>query len=189
LNKQAKLQAIAKRVEACMSCVLHEGRTMTVPGGGNVDARIMLIGEAPGKNEDEQGKPFVGMAGKNLDQLLQRAGIERQQVFISNVVKCRPPENRKPLPGEMAACSAFLKEQIAIIDPLLIVLLGSTAAQAVLGLKQIKGEHGKLIKRDERYYFVTHHPAARFHRAKIAADFDQLRQQLPKIPQLTGLST
>jgi uracil-DNA glycosylase len=183
-DKVSRLQALEKRMRDCVSCPLHEGRTHVVPGGGNIDAKIMLIGEAPGRNEDETGQPFVGMAGKNLDKLLERAGVHRADVFICNVVKCRPPNNRKPEPVEMDACAHFLQEQIALINPALIICLGGTAARAVLGLKQINEAHGKLIPRDGRYYFVAYHPAARFHRAQIAADFDALRTELHKIPEL-----
>jgi DNA polymerase len=167
-DKGKRLQALERRIKACNACVLHEGRTQAVPGAGNPNAQIMIVGEAPGRNEDEQGQPFVGMAGKFLDQLLARAGIERKDVFISNVVKCRPPNNRAPEREEVEACADFLKEQIELIDPRLIICLGSVAARAVLGLKQIGTERGKLIPRDGRHYFVAYHPAARFHRNKIA---------------------
>jgi len=144
----------------------------------------MIIGEAPGRQEDESGLPFVGMAGKYLDKLLAIAGLTRADVFITNVVKCRPPDNRKPEREEMAACADFLKQQIAIIQPKLIICLGGTSANAVLGIKQLVNEHGKLIQRDGRFYFVAYHPAARFYRKMIAEDFEKLRLELEKLPEL-----
>jgi uracil-DNA glycosylase family 4 len=188
-TKLSKLQALEKRIHACRSCPLGALRTNAVPGDGNIAARVMVIGEAPGRNEDESGKPFVGMSGKFLDKLLISAGLHRDQVFIANVVKCRPPDNRAPEPAEIEACSDFLSEQIAALDPVLIICLGSTAARAVLGLKQIGSDRGKILERDGRKYFVAYHPAARFQRLKLIEDFDKLRQLLPQIPELAGQST
>jgi DNA polymerase len=148
----------------------------------------MLVGEAPGRQEDESGQPFVGMAGKFLDKLLASAGLDRKDVFIANTVKCRPPENRKPERDEIEACSGFLKSQIDIIDPRLIICLGGTAASAVLGLKSITNDHGKLIERDGRYYFVAYHPAARFHRKQIVDDFQKLKVELERLPELRKLN-
>lgn len=182
------LSKVAKAVNGCSACVLHTCRTNTVAGEGNPFARIMIIGEAPGRQEDESGQPFVGMAGKFLDKLLAIAGLERSDVFITNVVKCRPPNNRKPERLEVEACADFLQRQIAIIDPRLIVCLGGTAASAVLGLKQITNDHGKLIERDGRYYFVAYHPAARFHRQKIKDDFENLKVELDRLPELRRMN-
>jgi uracil-DNA glycosylase len=176
-----QLDKIAEAVRACQSCVLASCRTKAVPGEGNPFARIMIIGEAPGRQEDESGSPFVGMAGKFLDKLLATAGLTRSEVFITNVVKCRPPENRKPERDEVAACADFLTAQIAAINPRLIICLGGTAASAVLGMKTISQDHGKLIERDGRYYFVAYHPAARFHRQKIVDDFEKLAVELKRV--------
>jgi uracil-DNA glycosylase len=188
-TKLKKLQALERQIDACRGCPLHKTRTNTVPGGGNPDARILIIGEAPGANEDLTGQPFVGMAGKFLDKLLESAGIRRQDVFVTNINKCRPPDNRAPEPLEIDACASFLTKQMAILDPALIICLGSTAARAVLGLKQIGDTHGKLLERDGRMYFVAYHPAARFHRGKIAEDFKKLRRELRKMPELAPQTT
>ncbi len=180
----AELMKVAQSVAACTGCPLSSCRTNTVPGDGQAGVAIMIIGEAPGRQEDESGLPFVGMAGKYLDKLLAIAGLKRSDVFITNVVKCRPPNNRKPEREEIAACSDFLKRQIELIQPKLIICLGGTSANAVLGLKQLVNEHGKLIQRDGRYYFVAYHPAARFHRKMIAEDFEKLRLELDRLPEL-----
>ena len=180
-----QLDLVAKQIRTCELCKLHECRLNPVVGGPNPRGRIMVIGEAPGRNEDETGDPFVGMAGKFLDKLFESAGLRRQDVFITNVVKCRPPENRAPEPDEVAACAPYLAAQIEAINPTLIILLGGTAARAVLGLKAIVNDHGKLTQRNGRTYFVAYHPAARFHRKKIAEDFDNLKILLPSIPGLT----
>jgi len=179
-----KLDEIAAKIAKCGACRLCEGRTLTVPGEGHPQARVLIVGEAPGKNEDEAGRPFVGMAGKFLNRLLGTAGLDRSELFITNVVKCRPPENRAPMRDEIEACADFLQQQIKAINPLLIILLGKTAATAVLGLKSLGEGRGGLIERDGRLYFVAHHPAARFHRAHIAADFELLRDELNKRPDL-----
>jgi len=184
-----KLRDLENQIKVCRACPLHKARTNTVPGGGNPDARILIIGEAPGANEDLSGQPFVGMAGKYLDKLLEMAGLPRQNVFITNINKCRPPNNRAPEPMEIQACAHFLEKQIEILDPRLIICLGGTAARAVLGLQKIGDERGKLIERDGRYYFVAYHPAARFHRGKIAEDFHKLRKLLAKKPELAGQTT
>lgn len=184
-NTARTLSAIAQAVRACQGCVLNTCRTNTVPGEGNPAAQIMIVGEAPGRQEDEAGQPFVGMAGKFLDKLLVTAGLDRQSVFITNVVKCRPPSNRKPEREEVEACAPFLKRQIEAIDPKLIICLGGTAAFALLGIKSLAKEHGKLIERDGRSYFVAYHPAARFHRKLIVDDFVKLKAELAKHPELT----
>lgn len=186
MNDVRGLEDIADAVRACEGCVLATCRTKPVPGEGNPRARIMIIGEAPGRQEDESGLPFVGMAGKFLDTLLATAGLRRAEVFITNVVKCRPPNNRKPERDEVAACADYLAAQITAVDPKLIILLGGTAAAAVLGMKSIAQEHGQLLERDGRYYFVAYHPAARFHRQKIVDDFERLRDELRRVPGLRG---
>ncbi len=118
------LQEIATLVEACTDCPLSRGRTKAVPGEGPSNAQVMFIGEAPGFNEDQQGRPFVGAAGHFLEELLGSAGIKRADVFITNVVKCRPPNNREPLPAEISACRKYLERQIALLQPRLVVTLG-----------------------------------------------------------------
>ncbi len=152
----------------CQRCDLKLSRTHVVVGSGPLDAKIMLIGEAPGKNEDKKGMPFVGSAGRILDDLLKEGGIDRKDVYITNVVKCRPPENRAPLDYEMAACHPYLQKQMEVISPKAIVLLGRTAAEAILGRKVEMGkEHGTAIEKDGIKYFITYHPAAMIYKRTL----------------------
>lgn len=155
------LDDIAAKIAGCFNCALARGRTNTVPGEGNPVARLMLIGEGPGATEDETGRPFVGRAGELLNGILTSIDLSREEVFIANVVKCRPPENRKPLPDEMAACQNFLMSQIALVAPKVILALGGTAAEALLGTKR---SLGTLRGSVHSYYgvplVVTYHPAA-----------------------------
>ena len=120
----SSLEEVAQQVSVCTDCPLSKGRTKAVPGEGPADAEIMFIGEGPGFHEDQQGRPFVGPAGQFLDQLIMSAGLKREEVFIANVVKCRPPNNRDPLPGEIAACRKHLDKQIELINPKVVVTLG-----------------------------------------------------------------
>lgn len=137
LVDRASLDKLARLASVCTKCALSEGRTRSVFSDGNPDARIMLIGEGPGQNEDETGTPFVGRAGQLLTQILASVGIDRRNdIYICNVVKCRPPQNRKPEPSEMAACFPYLEGQIQAIQPKLILLAGATAVQDILKTKQ-----------------------------------------------------
>jgi len=154
------LEKIALEVEGCPLCKLAKTRKNAVHGEGQVHAKIMLIGEAPGRSEDEMGRPFVGAAGRILDQALKKAGIERSQVFITNVVKCRPPGNRVPEEDEVAACRPYLDRQIALIRPKVICVLGRTAYSSLLGGGSITANRGKIIDRSGHKYFLTVHPAA-----------------------------
>lgn len=140
LSKQKRLEILSGEVSRCVSCVLHEGRTNTVFGEGNVDAKVMLIGEAPGQTEDETGRPFVGRAGKLLDNMIASMGLKREDVYIANISKCRPPGNRKPQQDEMNSCMPYLHLQLAIIKPKVIVALGNTALEGLTG-------HGGVSKR------------------------------------------
>ncbi|MEG2006947.1 MAG: uracil-DNA glycosylase, partial [Raoultibacter sp.] len=126
------LEELQAQVERCRRCALAEGRTQTVFGIGNPNARVLIVGEAPGKNEDLQGEPFVGAAGKYLNELLGYAGLVREDIFIANVLKCRPPDNRNPLPAEIETCTPFLREQTRTIDPDIIVTLGNFATKFIL---------------------------------------------------------
>jgi len=154
------LEKIALEVEDCPLCKLAKTRKNAVHGEGQLKAKIMLIGEAPGRNEDEMGRPFVGTAGRILDQALKKAGIERSQVFITNVVKCRPPGNRVPEEDEVAACRPYLDRQIALIRPKVICVLGRTAYSSLLGGGSITANRGKIVERSGQKYFLTVHPAA-----------------------------
>lgn len=183
-SKQEKLKRLASQISSCTACFLAKGRTLTVAGEGNPDSGVMIVGEAPGRNEDESGRPFVGMAGKFLDKLMLSAGLSRDDVFITNIVKCRPPDNRAPEKAEIEACAGFLKKQIDIVDPRLIICLGGTAAAALLGVTRISAERGKFIEREGRLYYIAYHPAARFHRRLIAEDFEMLKGLLPTVQGL-----
>ena len=173
------LDEIRNQVEQCQACPLWEGRTHVVFGEGDPHARVLIVGEAPGKNEDLQGKPFVGAAGKFLDELLEAAGLKREEVFIANVLKCRPPSNRNPQAHEIQACAPFLRLQTKSIDPLVIVTMGNFATQFILktgvGITHLRGtvqQAGKFT------VLPVYHPAAaiydRSKREVLLADFQQI---------------
>jgi DNA polymerase len=155
------LETLAKRITSTYCCGLCPARTNAVPGEGNPNAGLVLVGEGPGATEDETGRPFVGAAGRLLDEILGAVGLARGDVFICNVVKCRPPQNRKPLPDEIDACIPYLHRQLAIIGPKVIVTLGGTAAEALLGVKQSLGRlRGLVHTYDDVPLVATYHPAA-----------------------------
>ncbi len=155
------LEKLAKRITSTYCCDLCPARTNAVPGEGNAMADLVLVGEAPGATEDETGRPFVGAAGRLLDEILGAVGLARADVFICNVVKCRPPQNRKPLPDEIEACIPYLHRQLAIIQPKVIVTLGGTAAEALLGVKQALGKlRGLVHTYNDIPLVATYHPAA-----------------------------
>ena len=173
------LAEIREEVSTCKACSLCEGRTNVVFGEGNPHARVMIIGEAPGKNEDLQGKPFVGAAGKFLDELLEVAGLKREDVFIANVLKCRPPSNRNPKPEEIEACATFLRQQTQTISPDVIVTLGNFATQFILrtgvGITHLRGT----VQRAGRFLVlpVVHPAAAIYDRSKrdvLLSDFERV---------------
>lgn len=152
---------LTDQIYGCKACGLCATRTNAVPGEGNLHARLMLIGEGPGAQEDLTGRPFVGAAGQLLDRMLHAIGLERGQVYIANVVKCRPPQNRAPTAEEMAACLPYLRQQVALIRPQVIVLLGATPAKAILGEEtRITRDRGKWVLRKGVFFMPTFHPAA-----------------------------
>jgi len=169
---------VAAEVRVCPLCELSRTRTNAVPGDGASKARILFIGEGPGWNEDKQGKPFVGPAGKFLDELLAIAGVSREDVFITNVVKCRPPGNRDPLPDEIAACAPYLDRQIALIDPEVVVTLGRFSMARWFPGERISKIHGNPKRDGKRLIVPMYHPAAALHqqalRGLIEADFAKL---------------
>lgn len=155
------LDAIAEEIRSCRLCPLWRGRRNAVPGEGNQRAELMFIGEGPGEEEDLQGRPFVGRSGKLLTEALEKAGIRREDVYITNVVKCRPPENREPTPEERKVCTNnYLFRQIEAVNPRLIVLLGSVAVQTLLGVSSVTAVRGKAFEKGGRRFFCTYHPAA-----------------------------
>lgn len=164
-------QALEPAVAACERCELHRGRTQTVFGVGNRRAEFMIVGEAPGAEEDRRGEPFVGRAGKLLDAMLAALGFDRSDVFIANVLKCRPPENRDPRPEEAAACAPWLDRQIALVQPRVLIAVGKHAAQRLLGTDS---PMGRLRGRPHRYgnvpVVVTWHPAYLLRRPEAKAD-------------------
>jgi len=178
------LEKIATEVRGCLLCKLSRSRKNAVPGEGQLPAKIMLIGEAPGKNEDEKGQPFVGAAGKALDLALEQSGIPRQSVFITNIAKCRPPDNRIPEPEEQIACRPYLDRQISLISPQIICILGNTAYSSLLGGKSVMADRGKILKRGGQEYLITIHPAAAIYnrnfRSVLEDDLSLLGQEIEK---------
>lgn len=172
------LREISSQVAVCTQCKLHHSRKKAVPGEGPHTAEILFIGEGPGFYENEQGRPFVGQAGKFLDELLDSAGYNRELVFITNVVKCRPPENRDPEADELAACSIYLDRQIVTINPHIIVTLGRISMSKFLPYARISLVHGQPTWVNGRLIVPMYHPAAALHqpslKSTIIADFSAL---------------
>jgi DNA polymerase len=181
---QETLDQIAAQTRSCTKCGLHHSRKNAVPGSGPVTAEIMFIGEGPGFHENEQGLPFVGAAGRFLDELLQTVGIRREQVFITNVVKCRPPSNRDPQTEELQACDGYLEHQIQAINPKVIVTLGRFSMQKFLPNAKISQAHGQAVRIKGRLVVPFYHPAAALHqpslRATVEADFARLPEWIEK---------
>jgi uracil-DNA glycosylase len=179
------LEKIASEVIGCPLCKLSRSRINPVPGEGQLSSKIILIGEAPGKNEDEQGKPFVGAAGRVLNQALEKADIKRDEVFITNVVKCRPPGNRVPENDERSICSQYLYREISLIAPKIICILGSTAYSSILGGKSITKNRGKIVERNGLKYFLTIHPAAAIYNKELRSvlnnDLLKLSKEIKKV--------
>ncbi len=177
------LDDVRADVAACRRCPLCDGRTNTVFGNGDPHARVLVVGEAPGKNEDKQGEPFVGAAGRNLSEFLEIAGLKREEIFIANVLKCRPPDNRDPRPDEICACAPFLREQTRLIDPEVIVTLGNFATKFILKTERgITSLHGQTFMAGRFKVFPMFHPAAaiydRTKRPLIEGDFARLGEVL-----------
>ena len=177
----AELTKISEQINKCKKCSLCKTRQNTVPGEGPADSKLFLVGEAPGRSEDETGRPFIGQSGRLLTQMLEEAGIDRNEVFITSVLKCRPPENRKPNPGEVEKCKPHLLSQINCINPKFVVLMGLVAIGNMIGdNKQLKEIHGQIIKQGDYNFFITYHPAAarRFKKFKdvMIQDFKKLKK-------------
>ena len=188
-QKHDSLEKIAAEVRGCPLCKLARTRKNAVPGEGQLAAKIMFIGEAPGRSEDEKGRPFVGAAGRILDDLLQKAGIERSRVFITNVVKCRPPNNRVPEEDEAAACRPYLERQIALIRPKVICILGRTAYSSLLGGSSITANRGKIVEKAGQKYFLTFHPAAAIYNKSLISALEADLKKLAKEIREEGRSS
>jgi uracil-DNA glycosylase family 4 len=182
MNAEESLAQVAQEVAICTRCELHRTRKQAVPGEGPADSEIMLIGEGPGFHENEQGRPFVGAAGKFLEELLAQAGLKRSDVWIGNVVKCRPPGNRDPQPEELAACDEYLERQINAINPKIIITLGRFSMGKYLTGAKISAVHGQMRRVGDRFVIPMFHPAAALHQPKlkpqILADFGKLPKLL-----------
>jgi DNA polymerase len=172
-ERRAALETIAGEVRACTRCRLHEGRTRAVPGEGDPSTEVVFVGEGPGLNEDRQGRPFVGQAGAFLSELLGAVGWEREDVFITNIVKCRPPGNRDPEPDETAACAPFLRRQLEILDPALVITLGRHSLGRFMPGARIGQVHGTAKPADpvtgarDALVFAMYHPAAALHQGSL----------------------
>ncbi len=162
-----KLENIRQNVIECTKCDLSKTRTNSVPGKGNFHSDVIFVGEAPGKNEDGNGEPFIGIAGKKLSIALEEARISREEVYITNIIKCRPPKNRVPTVIEREICQDYLKQEIAIIKPKIICVLGNTAFNSLLGGSEITKFRGKIVRKENQLYFLTVHPAATIYNQKL----------------------
>lgn len=159
-NKRTRLESFRRQALVCQACRLHKGRTQVVFGEGSLDARLVFVGEGPGREEDLQGRPFVGAAGTLLTKIIQAMGLQREEVYIANVVKCRPPMNRPPEPDEVAACSGYLRAQLSTIQPKIICALGKTAASSLLGTEAPMNQlRGRTFQWEGIPVIVTYHPA------------------------------
>ena len=173
-----ELETIKQNVINCTKCDLCKTRTNSVPGKGNFQSDVIFVGEAPGRNEDKDGEPFVGIAGKKLSIALDEAGISRESVYITNVVKCRPPKNRVPNTDERNTCQEYLKQEISIIKPKIICILGNTAFSSILGGSEITKFRGKIVRKNNQLYFLTIHPAATIYNQEL---IDVLKKDIIKL--------
>ncbi|MFH1523847.1 MAG: uracil-DNA glycosylase [Chloroflexota bacterium] len=181
MTAEETLTQIAKEVTACQKCALYHSRKNSVPGEGPANSEIMFIGEGPGFYENEQGRPFVGAAGKFLDELLAEAGLKRPEVWIGNVVKCRPPGNRDPLPEELSACNEYLERQIAAIDPKIIITLGRYSMGKFMPGVKISAIHGQMRQVGDRFVIAMFHPAAALHQGSLKPAIMKDFAQLPRL--------
>jgi DNA polymerase len=177
----SELTELYKEIAICQRCILAQGRTKAVPGEGPEDSTLMFIGEAPGFHEDRQGRPFVGAAGKFLEELLASIDLKREEVYICNVIKCRPPGNRDPSPAEIEACRPYLDRQIELINPRMVVTLGRFSMARYFPKTSISRIHGQPKRMGGRIYYPMFHPAAALHQPKYRA---AIEEDMLKIPQL-----
>lgn len=198
----SELTDLYKEIQVCQECILSQGRTHAVPGEGPENADIMFIGEGPGFHEDRQGRPFVGAAGNYLEELLEKINLKREEVYITNVVKCRPPGNRDPQAAEIDACRSYLDQQIVLIRPRLIVTLGRFSMQRYFPGASISRIHGQPKRVGNVIYYPMFHPAAALHQPRwrslleedmlkipdLLAKLDEIKEEEPEIPQAEQLS-
>jgi uracil-DNA glycosylase len=177
----SELTELCNQIRACIKCDLSKGRTQAVPGEGPENADIMMIGEAPGFHEDREGRPFIGAAGKFLDELLAGIGLKRDQIYICNVIKCRPPQNRDPLPEEMQACKPYLDEQIKLIQPKIIITISRFAMAPWFPDRKIGEIHGKAKKFGPLVVLPMYHPAAALHQPNLRRVIEEDFKFVPKI--------
>jgi len=177
------LTQLCEQIRVCQDCELAKSRTKAVPGEGAEDAEILFIGEAPGWHEDQQGRPFVGPAGQFLDQLLASIDLRRDEVYIANVIKCRPPQNRDPLPVEIESCRKWLDRQIEIINPQMIVTLGRYSLARYFPNESIGKIHGKPRKLGGVIYYPMYHPAAALHQGSLRRTIPQILAQSRDLPE------
>ncbi|TAK96673.1 uracil-DNA glycosylase [Patescibacteria group bacterium] len=186
MNKSEQLAELNTKMAHCSGCVLRSSCTQVVPGEGSAEAEIMFIGEGPGQKEDELGRPFVGAAGKFLDEMLGVIKLKRQDVYIANVVKCRPPQNRDPLPEEAEACWPWLLEQVRIIQPKLIVTLGRHSMERFLPGQKISQIHGRALRREvpglgKQVFLALYHPAAALYNGSMRQTLIKDFRKIPKV--------
>ena len=186
MSKQEKLKKLNQQTLACQKCDLRQTCSQVVPGAGSAEAEIMFIGEGPGKEEDRQGIPFVGAAGKFLDEMLGIINLKREDIYIANVVKCRPPNNRDPFPEEAEACWPWLEQQIKIIDPRLIITLGRHSLERFLPGQKISQIHGKALRRAVpkmgiRIFYALYHPAAALYNGSMREVLIKDFKRIPKV--------
>jgi len=186
MSKQNQLNNLNELMRNCTKCALRKVCTQVVPGAGSAEAKILFIGEAPGKKEDKTGEPFVGAAGKFLNEMLETIKLKREDVYIANVCKCRPPENRDPLPEEVATCWPWLLEQIKIIQPKLIVTLGRHSMERFLPGFKISEVHGKAMRREiegmgKQIFYTLYHPAAALYNGSMRETLIKDFKRIPKI--------
>ena len=181
MNAEKNIEVLHQKINVCTLCGLCEGRTKAVPGEGSNNPDVMFIGEAPGRNEDETGRPFCGSAGKNLDLGLKEAGLNRGDVFITSMVKCRPPKNRNPKQDELEACNPYLKEQIRLLKPKIVVLLGNFALHHLFDGDSISKVHGKIKEINGIKYYPMFHPAAIIYNRKLREEYFEDFRNLSEI--------
>jgi len=181
VTRSEALRQLCEEIRRCTKCPLHQSRTRAVPGEGPEHADIMFIGEAPGFHEDRQGRPFVGAAGKLLDELLEMIGLRREEVYICNVLKCRPPQNRDPLPEEIEACRPYLDRQIELVDPKIVVTLGRFSMARWFPGARISRIHGMARKLGGRLYYPMYHPAAALHQPSLRRTVEEDMRHIPDL--------